>query len=90
MRELTQYGDDHAALQHLHRPVGEVEDVVQHVPLVDQELVRGAEGGLDLEGEGLEAALRGGLEQGKAQHLGGRQIQVTMEMIIRVRFQVLN
>ena len=69
MRKLTQYGDHHAALQHLHGPVGEVVDAVQHVPLVDQELIWGTKGGLDLEGEGLEAALGGGLEEGQAQHL---------------------
>ena len=45
-RALTEDGDDHAVLQHLHGAVEEVEDVLERVALVDEELVGRAEVGL--------------------------------------------
>ena len=50
-RALTEDGDDHAVLQHLHGAVEEVEDVLERVALVDEELVGRAEVGLEGEGE---------------------------------------
>jgi hypothetical protein len=54
-------------LQDFHGAVGEVVDAVQGVAAVDEELVWGAEVGLDLERNQLPASLGGRLEDRQAQ-----------------------
>ena len=56
-------------MEHLHGPVEDVEDVLQRVALVDEELLRRAERGLDLEAQQLPAPLGGRLEDGEGQDL---------------------
>lgn len=83
---ITQERDDHPILDDLHGAGGEVVDGGDHVAGVHQVLVRGAERGLDGQGDGLEAALGRRLEQGKAEHLLVQvQTEVAPELLWVVR-----
>ena len=65
----TQESNNHPLLDDLHGPGGEVVDGRDHVAGVHQVLVRGAEGGLDGQRDGLEAALGRRLEQRQPENL---------------------
>ena len=83
---ITQERDDHPILDDLHGAGGEVVDGGDHVAGVHQVLVRGAERGLDSQGDGLEAALGRRLEQGQAEHLLVQvQTEVAPELLWVVR-----
>ena len=47
MINVTQQGDHHPVLNHLHGAAGQVENILHHVPRVDEILVWGTEGGFD-------------------------------------------
>ena len=68
-KKCTQESHHHPFLDHLHRARGDVEDGRDNVPGVNQVLVWGTEGGLDGQGDGLEAALGCCLEEGQAEDL---------------------
>ena len=83
---FTQERDDHPILDDLHGARGEVVDGGDHVTGVHQVLVRGAERGLDGQGDGLEAALGRRLEQGQTEHLLVQvQAEVAPELLRVVR-----
>lgn len=66
---LTQYGQHSVVFQDLHGPWADKVDGLQGVSLPDEELPRGAEGGLDNEGKGAQAAPAGRLEQRQLKQL---------------------
>ena len=66
---LTQDGQHRVVLQDLHGPGAHEVDGLQGVPLPDEELARGAEGGLDDEGEGAQTPPAGGFKERQLQQL---------------------
>ena len=64
-RILTKNCDNHVRLKHLHRAAHEQVHVVRGVTFVYQELPRGTERPLSVQGDWPQAALWGLLENGK-------------------------
>ena len=82
----TQERDHHPILHDLHGAGGDVVDGGDHVTRVHQVLVWGAEGGLDGQGDGLEAALGRRLEQRETEDLPVQvQAEITSELFRVVR-----
>lgn len=65
----TQDGQHHAVFQHFHGPGADKEDGLQSVALSQEVLSGSAEGGLDVQREGAQAAATGGGEQRQLQDL---------------------
>jgi len=66
---ITEDGDDHPVLENLERTIADEVDAVDGVRLVNNKLAGGAEHGLDLHRDRLEAALARLGENGQGEYL---------------------